>query len=117
MQPSVALKYNFAFSGTTTEGAYLMMGMDFDSDMFAKIGIVLNPGKKNKNLPTLPNPDGRISFLFKAWRYVMVRQALEFGYKGHFLDTDETEIIPYQTPAPGNNYIGYSNFVADNFKC
>ena len=113
MTPSAfALKYNLSFKTPKTESVYVMTGMDFDSDMFAKIGIVLNPGKKNKNLPTFPNPDGKISFLFKGWRYVMVRQALELGYKGHFLDTEETETIPYQTPGSGNNFIGDSN---DNY--
>ena len=72
----------------------------------------MNPGKKNKNLPTLPNPDGRLSVLFKAWRYVMLRQALEFGYRGHFLDTEETRIEEYNTPGTGNNWIGYTN---DNY--
>ena len=95
MQPSLALKYNFSHKSAATESAYFMMGMDFDSDMFAKIGVILNPGKKNKNLPTLPNPDGRVAVLFKAWRYVMLRQALEFGYRGHFLDTEEIQIEKY----------------------
>ena len=112
MQPSLALKYNFSHKTPATESAYFMMGMDFDSDMFAKIGIILNPGKKNKNLPTVPNPDGRLSVLFKAWRYVMLRQALEFGYRGHFLDTEETEIMPYPHSGTNNDYIGYTN---DNY--
>ena len=112
MQPSLAMKYNFSHKSAATESAYFMMGMDFDTDMFAKIGIILNPGKKNKNLPTLPNPDGRLSVLFKAWRYVMLRQALEFGYRGHFLDTEETRIEEYNTPGTGNNWIGYTN---DNY--
>jgi hypothetical protein len=112
MQPSLALKYNFSHKTAVTESAYFMMGMDFDSDMFAKIGVVLNPGKKNKNLPTLPNPDGRVAVLFKAWRYVMLRQALEFGYRGHFLDTEETIINAEPTPGSGNNWVGYTN---DNY--
>ena len=112
MQPSLALKYNFSHKSAATESAYFMMGMDFDSDMFAKIGVILNPGKKNKNLPTLPNPDGRVAVLFKAWRYVMLCQALEFGYRGHFLDTEEIQIEKYDTPGTGNNWIGYTN---DNY--
>ena len=114
MQPSFAIKYNLSFKtpSSKTESVYVMTGMDFDSDMFFKIGVCLNPTKRNQNTPTFPNPDGKISFLFKAWRYVMNRHCLEFGYKGHFLDTDETEIIPALTPGPGNNFIGYTN---DNY--
>ena len=74
LQPSLGLKLNFYGSkhGALTERAYMMAGMDFDSDLYAKLGVLLNPGKRNKNR-SLSNP----AFgWWKLWRYVMIRQAL-----------------------------------------
>lgn len=85
LQPSFALKLNFSHSNTRTEKLYMMLGMDFDTDIYTKFGIILNPGQRNKNR-SLFNPEFG---WWKLWRYVMVRQALELGYKGQFLDAEE----------------------------
>ena len=99
LQPSFALKLNFHGQqpGTVTEKAYMMFGMDFDSDIYAKFGFLLNPGKINKNR-SLSNP----SFgWWRLWRYVMVRQAIEIGYKGQFLDSEEDDFL-------NKNYGGFT---------
>jgi len=71
--------------------------MDFDSDIYAKFGFLLNPGKINKNR-SLSNP----SFgWWRLWRYVMVRQAIEIGYKGQFLDSEEDDFL-------NKNYGGFT---------
>ena len=112
-QPSLALKLNFFSSkqGSLTERGYVMMGMDFDSDLFTKFGFVLNPGKKNKNRSLL-NP---VLGFKKLWRYVMVRQALEFGFKGQFLDSEDDELINKNYSGMTANYslILDGNFIFD----
>ena len=86
LQPSIALKLNFYGSqGTVTERGYMMAGMDFDSDIYAKFGYLVNPGKRNKNKSLSAQSFG----WWRLWRYVMIRKAIEIGYKGHFLDGDE----------------------------
>ena len=110
LQPSFSLKLNFygAKHGSLTERGYMMLGMDFDTDLWAKFGVLLNPGRRNKNR-SLSNP---IFGWWKLWRYVMVRQAVELGYKGQFLDTEEDE-------SSNNNYGGltanYSLIFDGNF--
>ena len=97
LQPSFAIKYNLSHSSSTTEKTYMMLGMDFDSDIYAKFGFLLNPGKINKNR-SLSNP----SFgWWRLWRYVMVRQAIEIGYKGQFLDSEEDDFL-------NKNYGGFT---------
>ncbi len=102
--PSFSLKLNFfgAKHGTLTERAYLMTGMDFGGDfgkdLHAKFGILLNPGKFNKNR-SLSNP--QLGW-WKLWRYVMVRKALEIGYKTYFLDPEDT----YDEKMSSKNYGG-----------
>ncbi len=101
LESSVALKYNLPPGQTSyTERLYLMIGSSFDSDMFLKIGILGNPTKRNQNMSSFPNPKSRIASFFKAYRYVMKRTGWEFGFKGHFLDTDETRVF---------QNIGYAN--------
>ena len=101
LESSVALKYNLPPGQTSyTERLYLMIGSGFDSDMFLKVGILGNPTKSNQNMSSFPNPKSRIASFFKAYRYVMLRKGWEFGFKGHFLDTDETRVI---------QNIGYAN--------
>tara|TARA_Y100000589_G_scaffold177056_1_gene167874 strand:- start:28365 stop:29147 length:783 start_codon:yes stop_codon:yes gene_type:complete len=111
--PSIALKLNFFSSkhGTLTERGYVMMGMDFDTDLSTKFGFVLNPGKKNKNRSLL-NPT--LGF-HKLWRYVMVRQAIELGFKGQFLDSEEDELINKNYSGITANYslIFDGNFIFD----
>ena len=107
-QPSIFIKYNFSWSSSVTEKTYMILGMDFDSDLFAKFGVVLNPGNKNKNR-SLSNPD--LGWV-KLWRYVMVRQALELGYKGHFLDAEENELLNVNY---GGFTINYSLIFDGNF--
>jgi len=82
---SLALKLNFFGSkhGTLVERGYMMGGMDFDSDLYAKFGVLLNPTDKNQNKSILSN-------FFKLHRYVMLRHALEIGYKGYFLDPEDS---------------------------
>ena len=92
-QASVALKLNFygAKHGALTERGYIMAGMDFDSDLYAKFGYVLNPGKRNKNKSLSASKFG----WWRLWRYVMIRKAVEIGYKGHFLDgASEVSVAP-----------------------
>jgi hypothetical protein len=111
LQPSFAIKYNLSHSSSTTEKTYMMLGMDFDSDLFAKIGVVVNPGKTNKNR-SLSNPAfGWI----KLWRYVMIRQALELGYKGQMLDAEEDEKLNTNYSGLTANYslIFDGNFLLD----
>ena len=111
--PSFALKLNFYGSkhGTLTERGYIMMGMDFDTDLFAKFGFLLNPGKKNKNRSLL-NP---VMGWWKLWRYVMVRQAIEIGYKGQFLDAEDDELLNTNYSGVTTNYslIFDGNFIFD----
>ena len=103
LESSIALKYNLPPGQTSyTERLYLMIGSGFDSDMFLKIGILGNPTKRNQNMSSFPNPKSRIASFFKAYRYVMLRKGWEFGFKGHFLDTDETRVDYIQN-------IGYAN--------
>ena len=111
LQPSFAIKYNLSHSGTSTEKTYMMLGMDFDSDLFAKIGVVVNPGKMNKNR-SLSNP---MFGWIKLWRYVMVRQGLELGYKGNFLDSEEDERLNTNYSGLTANYslIFDGNFLLD----
>ena len=88
-----------------------MMGMDFDTDLFAKFGVILNPGKTNKNR-SLSNPAfGWI----KLWRYVMVRQGIELGYKGQFLDAEQDELLNQNYGGMTANYtvIFDGNFLFD----
>jgi len=86
LQPSIGLKLNFYGSqGTVTERGYMMAGMDFDSDIYAKFGYLVNPGKRNKNKSLSAQSFG----WWRLWRYVMIRKAIEIGYKGHFLDGDD----------------------------
>ena len=106
LESSVALKYNLPPGQTSyTERLYLMIGSGFDSDMFLKIGILGNPTKRNQNMSSFPNPKSRIASFFKAYRYVMLRKGWEFGFKGHFLDTDEISV----------DYIKNIGYVNDNY--
>ena len=90
LQPSVAIKYNFSWNSNVTESSYMMMGMDFDSDLFLKFGVLLNKGTKRSQNRSLSNP--KFGWI-KLWRYVLVRQGLELGYKGQFLDAEEDELL------------------------
>tara|TARA_B100000530_G_scaffold335984_1_gene289444 strand:+ start:1080 stop:1838 length:759 start_codon:yes stop_codon:yes gene_type:complete len=91
LQPSVAIKYNFGHNTNITETGYMMLGMDFDSDLFLKFGFIFNKGsKKSQNRSLFPHR--KMGFL-KLWRYVMVRQGVELGYKGQFLDAEENEFL------------------------
>ena len=93
--PSLALKLNFfSQEGLMTEAFYVMLGMDFDTDLHAKFGINLNPTQRNRNSPFGWLDGERAGFswfrdLFPGWRYVHSRHALEIGYKGQFLDSEE----------------------------
>jgi hypothetical protein len=112
-QPSFALKLNFYGSkhGTLTERVYLMTGMDFDTDLHAKMGILLNPGKYNKNR-SLSNPQ---MGWWKLWRYVMVRKAIEIGYKTQFLDPEETTEEKLSSTNYGGLTVNYSWMFDGNF--
>ena len=113
LHPSFAVKLNFygAKHGTLTERGYVMMGMDFDTDLFTKFGYVLNPGKMNKNR-SLGSPT--FGWL-KLWRYIMVRHAVEIGYKGQFLDQEEDEVLNTNYSGMTFNYslIFDGNFIFD----
>jgi len=104
LQPSLALKLNFYGSkhGALTERGYIMAGMDFDTDLYAKFGYVLNPGKRNKNKSLSATKFG----WWRLWRYVMIRKAIEIGYKGHFLDG---ESLVSQTARGDNPAFYYVN--------
>mgnify|MGYP001247972328 CR=1 FL=1 len=103
-QASVALKLNFygAKHGALTERGYIMAGFDFDSDIYAKFGYVLNPGKRNKNKSLSASKFG----WWRLWRYVMIRKAIEIGYKGHFLDgASEVSALPRGEENPAYYYV------------
>jgi len=113
LQPSVAIKYNFGHNTNVTETGYMMLGMDFDSDLFLKFGFVFNKGsKKSQNRSLFPHR--KMGFL-KLWRYVMVRQGFELGYKGQFLDAEENELLNTNYGGVTANYtlIFDGNFLFD----
>ncbi len=112
LQPSIAIKYNFHRSGNDLEPVYMMMGMDFDTDLFIKFGVLLNKGAKRNQNRSLSNP--KFGWI-KLWRYVMVRQGLELGYKGQFLDAEENEILNTNYSGVTANYtlIFDGNFLFD----
>ena len=86
LQPSFALKVNF-----NPNGLYMMLGMDFDTDIYTKFGIILNGNNASKTRNrSLSNPEFG---WWKLWRYIEVKQAFELGYKGQFLDAEEDESI------------------------
>ena len=64
--------------------------MDFDTDLFIKFGVILNKSAKRSQNRSLSTP--RFGWI-KLWRYVMIRQGLELGYKGQFLDAEENEFL------------------------
>jgi len=111
--PSISVKLNFygAKHGTLTERGYVMMGMDFDTDLFTKFGFLLNPGKTNKNRSLGAPSLGWV----KLWRYVMVRHAIELGFKGQFLDQEENETLNTNYSGLTFNYamIFDGNFIFD----
>lgn len=112
-QTSVALKLNFygAKHGALTERGYLMAGMDFDTDLYAKFGYVLNPGKRNKNRSLSASKFG----WWRLWRYVMIRKAVEIGYKGHFLDGESLISTTSRGGSPAFYYINEDGVASKNY--
>jgi len=118
LQPSVALKLNFygAKHGSLTERGYVMAGMDFDTDLYVKFGYLVNPGKRNKNKSLSASKFG----WWRLWRYVMIRKAIEIGYKGQLFDgeSDVSDSFGENYPAfyyvnndsrePSKNYGGFT---------
>ena len=113
LEPSASVKLNFYGSkhGALTERAYMMAGMDFDSDIYGKMGFLLNPGRKNKNR-SLSNP----AFgWWRLWRYVMIRQAVEVGYKGYFLDPEDSMSEKLSSENYGGVTFNYTLIFDGNF--